>query len=177
LPVGLTSFSGRANMGYNDLNWKTSFEQNTARFHVEYSRDGSLFTRATTLIASGNSLGSSYDFRHFTDNKTDILYRLKVEDQNGAVTYSKVIRITGTSKNIMRIYPTVINNGMLNLDLNGKSPNVLRVINSNGTVVYKKDIKNTSSTLNLPLPPLSKGVYIVELVGDDILQRDKIIIQ
>ncbi len=176
VPVALKSFKGLANNGYNNLQWQTAFEQNTARFHIEYSRDGSLFTRAGSVAATRNANGSSYDFRHYTDNKTDIFYRLAIENDNGSVAYSSIIKLNGTRNNI-RIYPTVISNNILNLDLNNKSLTAIKIINGNGMLVFKKDVSDVSSTMNIPLPALAKGLYIVELKGDGVLQRERIIIQ
>jgi hypothetical protein len=161
LPVKITAFSGTVNEGYNQLQWHTGSEINTARFNVEFSKDGSYFTRAGSVAASRNAAGSNYDFRHFTNNKGDLFYRLSIEDDNGSVSYSSVIKLKGTDKDHIRVYPTLVANGIINIELNDKPVNKMRIINTTGMTVFKKDIKRTSNTLSVPLYGLAKGIYIV----------------
>ncbi|MBC7536709.1 MAG: PQQ-dependent sugar dehydrogenase [Ferruginibacter sp.] len=177
LPVSLTGFSGIANSGYNELKWKTASEQNTTRFNIEFSKGGSLYARSGTVAATRSVTGSSYQFRHYIDNRDDVLYRLAIEDDNGAVTYSQTIKISGTRRNNIRIYPTVITNNLLNVELNGRKPKSITIINTNGMVVFKTDISNAFEPLKINLPPLAKGIYIVELNADGMLQREKIVVQ
>ena len=177
LPVSLTEFSGIARNGYNELEWKTASEQNTARFHIEYSRAGSFYARSGAVAATRSVTGSSYEFRHYIDNRDDVLYRLAIEDDNGAVTYSQTIKISGTRRNTIRLYPTVITNSLLNVELNGRKAENITIINTNGMAVFKKDIRNAFEPLKINLPPLAKGIYIVELNADGILQREKIVVQ
>lgn len=177
LPVSLTGFSGIAKSGYNELKWKTASEQNTTGFNIEFSKGGSSYTRSGTVAATRSVTGSSYQFRHYIDNRDDVLYRLAIEDDNGAVTYSQTIKISGTRRNNIRIYPTVITNNLLNVELNGRKPKSITIINTNGMVVFKTDISNAFEPLKINLPPLAKGIYIVELNADGMLQREKIVVQ
>ncbi|MEO8770116.1 MAG: PQQ-dependent sugar dehydrogenase [Ferruginibacter sp.] len=177
LPVKLTVFSGIANNGYNQLQWRTASEINTARFNVEYSKDGSYFSRAGTVAANRDVSGSNYNFRHYINNKGDVFYRLSIEDDNGTVSYTSIIKLKGTDKNNIQVYPTLVTNGIVNLDLNGKSLNTVRIINTTGMTVLKKDISNTSNTVIIPVHTLPKGIYIVEMEGAGILQTEKIFIK
>lgn len=177
LPVSLIGFSGSAGNAFNDLKWKTAAEINTARFNIEYSKDGAVFINAGTVAATRSTTGSSYTYRHNVDNKKDLFYRLASQDDNGSINYSNVIRIAGTGKNLVRIYPNIISNGNLNLELNGSELSRVRIINATGTVVFTKQIKTQTSMLSIPLPGLSKGMYIVELEGNGSVQTEKIFIQ
>lgn len=179
LPVTLTNFSGTVNTGFNELKWQTAAEYKTARFNIEYSKDGAPFTRAGTVIATRNSSGSSYNFRHVINNKDDLLYRLAIEDDNGKVAYSPVIRLNGKARSGIQIYPTVINNGFINLQANGKQVKSLKLINTSGVVVYKNEPKNSGNTLAISLPPaLSKGMYLVEItLSDGQAVMERILIQ
>lgn len=177
LPVKLTNFSGTVHENYNELQWRTGSEINTARFNIEYSKDGSYFTRAGSVSASRDVAGGNYDFRHFTNNKGDLFYRLVIEDDNGSVTYSPVIKLKGTDKDNIRVYPTFVTNDVISLELNGKSLSKIRIVNTTGMTVLRKDITSNSGTITIPLYGLSKGIYIVELEGDGILQTEKIFIK
>lgn len=177
LPVKITSFSGIAKTGYNELKWKTGAELNTARYNVEYSRDGSSFSKAGTLAANRNASGAAYNFSHTINNKGDLFYRLSVDDDNGATAYSNVIRLKGTDQNHIRVYPTIVSNGILTLELNEISINSMRILNSTGVLVFKKDMKKAINTVPVNLPVLAKGMYIVELEANGFLQTEKIFVQ
>jgi glucose/arabinose dehydrogenase len=177
LPVTLVSFSGMVSSGYNELKWKTSTEQNTAKFNIEYSTDGSSFTKAGTVLATGNGNGSDYAFKHYIGNQNKIFYRLAIEEVNGAIKYSSIISLSRRGDKKIRIYPTIVNSGAVTLELNGTKLNSFRITNTNGAVVFKKDLKDIAGTTTLYLPTLAKGVFLVEIIGDGIVQTERIVIQ
>jgi glucose/arabinose dehydrogenase len=113
VPITLGSFSGIKNSGYNELKWKTAEEQNTARFYVEYSKDAVSFTRAGTVPANRNASGSNYSFRHYINEPGKIFYRLAIQEDNRSLVYSPVINLSGNLEKLVRVYPTIVNNGQL----------------------------------------------------------------
>ncbi len=177
LPVRLSVFSGMRNSGFNQLQWKTNSEINTTRFNVEYSLDASTYSFAGSVPASGISNGGNYSFRHMIDNQQDILYRLAIEDNNGSVKYSNIIRIAGSKQLKVIVYPTVLTSPVLNLDMNGLAIKNIQVVNSTGMQVFKKDISSASGKVIVPLPTLAKGIYLVKLRGEALEQTERIIIQ
>ncbi|RYE12882.1 MAG: hypothetical protein EOP51_30765, partial [Sphingobacteriales bacterium] len=88
VPVTISSFTATANTGFNEVKWSTAVEVNTSRFYVEYGTDGINFTRAGSVPASGNSNGSSYNYRHNIVQEGLLFYRLAVQDADGSVNYS-----------------------------------------------------------------------------------------
>ena len=177
LPVRLSTFSGMRNSGYNQLKWKTSSEINTIRFNIEYSLNASSYSSAGSVAASGFSNGGNYSFRHMVDNQQDIFYRLAIEDNNGSIKYSNIIRIAGSRQRKVIVYPTVLNSPVLNLDLNGLAIKNIQVVNSSGIQVFKKDISTASGKVIMTLPQLATGIYLVKLRGEALEQIEKIIIQ
>ena len=179
LPVTLERFAGIAAEGYNELSWLTASELNTARFYVEFSTstNTSSFTRVGTVSATRNTNGSDYSFRHYINNSGEIYYRLAIEDDNGKVAYSSIIRLNGNRKNKVRVYPTLVSTNTITLETNNMSIRSIKIINVSGTIVYKNEIKNNLNTINIKLPALSKGVYMIEMTGDGIQQTEKIVIQ
>ena len=159
------------------MKWKTSGEQGTATFNIEYSRDATTFTRAGTVPAERLASGSQYSFRHFIDNKETFFYRLAMQDDNAQVRYSAVIRIAGSRDNRIKIFPTVINNGTINLALDGSNLENVRLINSNGVLVYQSRPAAATGNFTIKLPRLQPGVYVVELATGGKMQRERVIIQ
>jgi len=100
LPLTWAGFSAQAT-GSNEvsLNWSTFSEQNTSRFVVNYSTNGSDFHPIGTVAAAGNSETLlRYSFVH---NNPDLngpnFYQLQEFDLDGRINYSKVqvVRFNG----------------------------------------------------------------------------------
>lgn len=96
LPLTLTGFSGRATESGNLLSWTTATEENTAYFELQRGpAGGAVFTDVARIPAAGDSkepLQYSY-----TDEPGGApaawSYRLKMADQDGKFTYSKVVTL------------------------------------------------------------------------------------
>ncbi|HZH97054.1 MAG TPA: PQQ-dependent sugar dehydrogenase, partial [Flavisolibacter sp.] len=175
LPVTLESFSAKAFTGYNELNWKTSFEQGTAIFRVEYSTHNSIFQKIGEVAATRSSNGSNYTFRHQLNLSGDGFYRLAIEDDNGSVRYSPVVKLSAKSGGI-KIYPTIVRNGLLTIDI-AQALQKAQVINTSGSVVFEKDLRQLSGTTTIPLPRLARGVYVVQVVGEGVMKRERIVVE
>jgi len=175
LPVKLISFSGRRNADISELSWKTATEQNTARFRIEFSNTGSNFQNAGVVIASRSPTGSNYSFQHHFNSNSDLYYRLAIEEDDGQIAYSSVIRLSSRKKGF-KIYPAVITNGILNIQT--ETPvNKLQIINVNGALVFKKELNAFTGTTAISIPQFSKGVYIVQLYLNNETISEKIIIE
>jgi hypothetical protein len=129
------------------------------------------------LAASGSANGKSYSFKHNINDQGTNFYRLAIEDNNGAISYSSVIKLSGGQTKAVRIYPTIVNNGLLKLEINDKQVNSLTITNTNGMIVLKKDLKNAANTVTIELPALTKGAYVVKIFGDGFSQTERIMIQ
>jgi glucose/arabinose dehydrogenase len=176
IPVTITHFTAVARTGYNELEWRTSNEINTRTYHVEYSTDGSLFSRVGQVPANGNSSANSYTFRHRVLQGGDVYYRLVTEEADGSTKISGIVRLQGSTANI-RIYPTVLHpNGTLNLVFPQRVQN-LQLLNSTGSIAWQKDISNVNGATSIAIPNLPAGVYIIRINGWGVLHQQKIIIR
>ena len=175
LPVKLISFSGKRNADISELNWKTATEQNTARFRIEFSSTASNFQNAGNVIASRDPNGSNYSFQHHFNFSVDLYYRLVIEDDDGEVAYSSIIRLSSHKKGF-KIYPTIINNEILNIQTETHASR-FQIISANGAIVFQKELNGFTGTTAVSLPQFSKGIYIVQLHTNDGIKREKIIIE
>ncbi|MFL5772044.1 MAG: PQQ-dependent sugar dehydrogenase, partial [Flavisolibacter sp.] len=175
LPVVLSSFTVLHSEGWNQLRWSTSSEQGTAKFVVEYSIEGRNFIFAGQLMAMRNASGSDYDFRHYINTDNGLFYRLKMEDDNGSIRYSTILKVPGKNERSVYIYPTVVADGIINIAATGMKVS-LKVIDGSGVIVYKKQLENISVATSIQLPSLPKGLYIVTLETNNKLFNKKIII-
>ena len=176
LPVTLSSFTIRRERTYNELKWTTSTENKTARFYIEYGPDGRNFSRAGQVAANRNPNGSNYVFQHQLTIKTTLYYRLAMEDDDGKIRYSSILKVTGDADGPVKIYPTLVQNGLLNINLL-KPAKKFQLLNSNGAVVFEKNLKDILGSSVIYLPALAKGIYFASVITEEGDFKEKIIIQ
>ena len=176
LPVTIANFSGAAFNGYNQLSWRTSTENNTDKFLVQYSTDNVNFETVGTVEATGNATGSNYTFKHNVDMTGTGFYKLSIVENNGSFKYSSTLRLAANTGEKIKIYPTAITNNQFILDLN-VAASKLQLISMDGKVVFEKNLKNMMGTNTVVIPVLSKGIYAVQIIADGYIKRERIIIQ
>jgi hypothetical protein len=96
------------------LQWTTTNEQNYTHFTLERSTDGG--ANYSIIYGSTSNSQGSYSFLDRSYSAGENIYRLKMEDLNGNVTYSDAVALVytnGLSGNLM-VYPNPTH-GPLNL--------------------------------------------------------------
>ena len=182
LPIDLMTFSGKALVLDNVLNWSTSQEVNSKQIEIERSSNGIDFARIGIVAAKGNSsLRSDYSYTDKYVPGGVLYYRLKLVDIDGQFKYSNIIVIKRD------IYPLVINKVMPN-PFNDKVEIELLAVNSNtstlnmynmvGSVVKTLQFK-TSKGINRiqvnDLGSLGSGTYILTISNDDGQVKTKLV--
>jgi hypothetical protein len=176
LPLRLIDITAQAKKDLVKINWTTSFEENISLFEIEYSYDGIQFSDAARVIPANNSSGSSYSFDHAINTSKKLFYRLKTSEQNGQISYSKIVVVNGYANKGIIIQPTVITNQLLIIVASEPIESV-RLFNSNGKEVYSKSIGGRQGNISIQLPVLIPGTYIVHSRTLSGNQQQKIIIQ
>ena len=193
LALHLISFGGTKATNGAQIIWKTENEQNYTNFTVERSNDnGKTFNVLGGFLSSASGTYSFLD-KNPVQTGTD-QYRLKLEDLNGTVTYSKLVSLQyltsgNTAANAISIYPNP-SSGVVNLSINqntGLPSNlpVLQTLNivprlvSNQTVSPKsyeikiisitgaiiKTSKSSQPNWQENLSGLSPGTYIIRVLN------------
>jgi len=135
VPVRLNNFTASIVNNAAVLNWKTSLETNLKQFEIEYTLDGNAFVFAGTVAASGTASGSEYTFTHVAGVNGEVLYRLKMKDNNGTYSYSGIVKVVFKNKNQNLVSPSVINNGIIYINIPENTGLVSAdLINSDGKV-------------------------------------------
>lgn len=176
LPVSLVRFTGSYFAGYNELKWTTVYEENTKKFIVEYSTNGRNYLPAGEVLSTLSSSGDSYSFKHHTNNTGLLFYRLRIMDIDQSARYSPVISISSRGEAGIKLYPSVIANGVLQVN-SGPSIEKIDLFSFDGRHVYSKLMNGVSGYFTIPLPALQKGMYLVRLTGKAFQQTEKIVIQ
>ncbi len=159
LPVKLSQFNGKNIENANQLNWSTSVETNTNNFEIERSENGRDFISIGKQKAMGNSsITQNYSFIDANINgKSTLSYRLKINDNNGAYTYSSVITITKNVKGGVNLYP---NPSKGNIYITGEKMQQIVITDILGKTVLVKELGLTNSTL-VNTTSFAKGFYSV----------------
>ena len=193
LALRLISFSATKATNGAQIIWTTENEQNYTNFTVERSTDnGKTFDVLGGFLSSASG---TYSFLDKNPAQTGTAqYRLKLEDLNGTVTYSKIVSLQySTSGNIpvnaISIYPNPTS-GIVNLSItqnNGlpfnlpalQTLNIIPRLVSNQTVSPKsydikiisitgaiiKTAKSSQSNWQENLTGLLPGTYIIQVVN------------
>jgi glucose/arabinose dehydrogenase len=174
-PVTLTHFSGNVLTGYNELKWTTAAESNIEKYIVEYSSNGRDYLSAGEAIARHPN-GGTYTLNHRIINTTTMFYRLRIVEMDGRYTYSAVISLGKTNGSPLIVYPTVINNNILNI-VSAEPIAQLDLYSTDGRRVFARNVNGQTGYFSVPLPSLTKGIYFLRLAGRDFQKTEKIIIQ
>ena len=121
LMMHLLGFSAKKGSTGNELTWTTENEQSTTTFSVERSiDDGKTFFMLDSLLSDGTG---SYTYDDKSPMSGDNLYRLKIQDVNGVITYSNVAAVDDQNtaatveSNALNVYPNP-SNGIINVAIN-----------------------------------------------------------
>lgn len=167
VPVRLISFTAKKQGTSALLNWATSMELNSSRFDVERSADGNIFIKAGTVQAQGNSsVISNYSFTDAAPFKGANYYRLKEINTDDTYEYSDIKKLefnTGSVEAV--VYPNPVTNTLYIKNLHGN--NVIELINTNGKMI--KTINASSSTKDIDMSMLAKGVYLLKITESNAL--------
>lgn len=177
LPITLITFNAKSNNSGVKLNWQTALEENIRQFEIEYSIDGISFIYLGNVPAKNAATGSVYSFLHAIVYDGAILYRLKITDNGGSFKYSDIVRVVLNDNVKNMITPSVISNGVMNVNLYNRKYKSLQLISMNGTMVLKKDIAAQSGNIKVPVSNLAAGIYMVRLIGSSTTIIQKIFIQ
>jgi Secretion system C-terminal sorting domain/Galactose oxidase, central domain len=155
----------------NVLTWQTVNEINTARFVVERSTNGVDFTNIGYAAAAGNgnNRNSFVDADPPAQAQTQVLYRIEAEDQQGAVNYSNVVHLTGSTGSAFIVFPNPATTGVtLEMGDAGLLNTPARLFDVNGRLVGQQLI--TGQQQYIDLQQLAAGVYFLQLTNSTIIK-------
>ncbi|GAC1308265.1 MAG: hypothetical protein NVSMB24_21630 [Mucilaginibacter sp.] len=191
LAIHLLSFTGTKAITGAQINWTTENEQNYTNFTVERSTDKGL-----TFTALGNVASSSQGTYGFLDANPLLgvdMYRLKITDLNGTITYSNVVSLSYTSSpivinNPLQVYPNPVANTLnLTITPNSSTTSVasavsaglassggvaqvpqleeysVTIVNNSG-VVLKRAVSN-KATWQADVSNFMPGSYVIQVVS------------
>jgi trimeric autotransporter adhesin len=173
LPLKLLDFSGRLKNNDGLLTWKTTEEENTSRFEIQRSFDGSNFSAIGSVTATGNSIfGNAYTFtdKNITSLSSKIVYyRLKMIDTDGKYSYSKLIALNIKNKeSIAILYPNpATSNATLMISVQKEEHLNYTVTDQSGRVLINRKVSvyEGSNTIAINIEMLKAGFYTLSIKG------------
>jgi len=168
IPVKLLSFEVSANNNCTAiLKWRTSNEQDNKQYEIEYSTDGTSFSRTGTIASHNSSSESSYQFNHYLTAAAIHYFRLKIVDKDGGFAYSQVITLNKKCMGSFTVTVTpnpVTDNLSLLISQPSAANTTIRIFNATGALVYtdSKMLNAGENTLRLDnMRKFAPGTYMV----------------
>ena len=184
VPVNLVNLN--ANLSGNNVlvNWITASEQNSDRYVVERSIDGTIFAAVGTVKAAGNS--NTYQSYLFTDAGAKALiatgtmyYRLAMYDRDGHMEYSKVVSVSNNNDVDVSLFPNPFNNQLvLNINSNEAGNVTVAILDINGKQQYSSSIavsKGSNTKVLEGFEGLSSGIYFARINSETSVKVIKLI--
>jgi parallel beta-helix repeat protein len=181
LPVQFLSFDAALKGEKVLVSWTTAQERNASHFEVEKSTDGTNFKTIGRVAAAGNS-SRKIDYS-FTDNNVESgvsFYRLRQVDLDARAVFTRVvpIRNEGRAGKQFFLWPNPVVD-MMNITINQAKPEVLtiRVVDLSGRTMITNKV-STARGLNqvrINASALPRGMYVVQVAGEETLITEKII--
>ena len=172
LPLQLLTFTGSLeNNSSAYLRWETTNEVNASHFILERSTDANNYISIGNIAANGTANEkNSYFFidKDAGSQQTTILYyRLKMVDNSGQYSYSKVVNLVLTRNVNVFLFPNPVKHS-LNIQFNGSvpSPVQIQVSDLNGRVVYSERRSVTqSTTVTIDVKQWKSQVYVLKVIN------------
>ncbi|TGD81875.1 T9SS type A sorting domain-containing protein [Hymenobacter wooponensis] len=181
LPVTLVSFQVQASGSDALVRWTTAQELNSASFDVERSIDGLSFAKVGSLNGKGTT-NQRTDYKLVDkgvgNQMITLYYRVRQQDLDGKVAFSEVKAVTfdGNGKaSLVTLYPNPINSetildlmslpiGEYTVDIMGVEGRKLVTLKAEG-----------GKLLPFPSASLPKGVYLIQIQGNNLSQIVKVV--
>jgi hypothetical protein len=159
------------------IRWSTNNEVQVKSYELMVSEDGTNYTTAATVPASGRAINGmgSYEIDYsFSSPKQKAYFRIKQILHNNKVLYSTVKAVTWLKQSdTISIYPDASGTYIhIHLPQSGVPNWRIALYNANGQVMQSSSINN-SVTKRVPIQKkLGKGIYIVQAVN--VISRETI---
>ncbi|MBB3054940.1 YDG domain-containing protein [Mucilaginibacter gotjawali] len=178
LGIHLLNFTANKAENGTQAVWVTENEENYTNFTIERSTDGGSTFNVLGGYISG-ALGT-YTFLDKNPAKGANLYRLKIEDINGTITYSNVVTVmygngTGLVKTGIVVYPNPVKS-LLNLNIAPGFNSSILTRGISSSVAYNIQITNilgavmTNATTNAQnwqtdVSSMMPGTYVITVIN------------
>lgn len=184
LATDMTDFQATTQNQRVYLEWATSLEINHKSFVIERSKDGTIFENIGEVSGRGNAdKGTTYEWEDKFPYIGKSYYRLKEVDQFGNYVYSSQVEVNVAPTQVLTLetFPNPVQrNESLNVKLNVPTSGrlILKIRNMVGTELfhYITEVNSGINEIDLLLPKLSAGTYILSSQMKDQFTQHKMVV-
>ena len=177
LPVELVAFQAQNTEGGNQLTWQTASEKNVQDFDVEKSIDGKAFDKIGTVKAKGKA--ANYEFLDKTVVSGLMYYRLKINDLDGKMDYSKTVSVRQKGKGLTaKAFPNPTQGTLtVEIEVAEKSDVTIELTDILGRQVWLSKAENTEGVTTFPIPmsELVNGNYFLKVSNGQAVVQQKVV--
>ncbi len=101
-PVKLNYFTAQSGKSSNLINWASASETGFDKFYIQKSTDAKVFENIGIIESKGSG---SYSFEDNNPILGQNYYRLKMQDLDGSLEFSKIVSVNFITETLMEIYP------------------------------------------------------------------------
>jgi hypothetical protein len=160
-----------------EIAWLNLTEENVRHYEIERSEDGVNFLKIGVVLAYENKGASAeYNFTDAVPGTGKIYYRIKAVEEDGAVTYSRIIaaRVNDMAASFS-IHPNPIIKGVLNYSIDHlpQGKYAIRIYNVAGQAIYQGSIHHRGGSVSetITLPASKSGLYYLLVSGPVSTQK------
>lgn len=172
LPVELLTFNAQKKDKAVMVTWKTAQEQHSSHFEVERSAGNNRYVGIGTVSATGNTTsGAAYSFTDPLPLKGNNFYRLKLVDDDGSFTYSRIVSLNFSSIATVVLSPNPAR-GRLHVQLpSGHGYTALGIVDVSGKQVMQSKLAEGSTGSYLDIAHLPAGLYVLQLSNGNVREQ------
>lgn len=167
LPLRMILFTASLQNRTSHLAWETTDERSTDKFEIESSSDGSVYRKIGTVASQNRSGNNRYHFADPELVEAPRFYRLKLMDNDGKFSYSKVVFLNPRTVGKIAVYPNPATSSLL---ITYPPMNVvrhLRVVAADGRILQQVTLQANTTQQSIDVTPLIQGQYFIHIDGKE----------
>jgi hypothetical protein len=178
LATQLLSFNAMKNGNMVNVEWKTSGEQPGTKYDVERSLN--MIDWSSLNVTTGSGTGGSYAYSDNNPLNGTSYYRLKTNNPDGSVSYSKISTVIFNNVLSFTLAPNPAH-GQVKMIINGDGAKMasIKILDIMGRSVYQQSVTIDAGPKSIILPTdrLGDGIYSVQLQVDNKQYIQKLVIK
>jgi hypothetical protein len=154
------------------LTWTTASEQDASHFEIERSSDGKTFDKIGEIKAKGTA--NTYNLTDADPLSKITYFRLKMVNNDGTFSYSKIISLSMDNDLIVKAFPNPMANELTIETVSNAKHVQIDVIDILGRRIFHQNTEGSNS-LTIKTLDWQSGVYILTVKDDKNELQQKII--
>jgi hypothetical protein len=169
LPVKLINFDAQKRNHSAAITFTTTTESNMKLYELEKSNDTKNWTAITSFLPKNDrNTTQKYEYSDLNINENATYYRLKMIENDGKTSYSRVVSLTNLIKgNAVNVFPNPTKNNLqLELNMVADQENAsLEIYNIQGQLVKQRTLSLVGGLQNIALDieDLETGVFTLKV--------------